>query len=323
VQRSNVDAADCAPLSSPIVQARRLWRCRRGQINRYTAGEASGQHGQDGKSQCGADRAALPGVRGDALHQWDPPTSFRFTGQRHNGYVNLYFMGARQHDPYIARWLSADGIVPSPSNPQSLNRYSYVLGDPLGYVDPSGHHECSPTGACTDDPETPGATHEPGPQGTPLPIAGLPPGPSPVPTPTGYDSEESIHQAYGLIPAWLSNNCPNPWVVGLDSSLTQDVMYDRGMQAFYKAWAAAGYTLPFSYQDTADVRHEGSFLVRFVPGMLVLAREHLWEPLVTASGFGSKTAQGPVDAVGGTVGSLDVIYATDAGDKVLITVQTQ
>jgi hypothetical protein len=29
--------------------------------------------------------------------------------------------------------------VPSPGNPQSLNRYSYVLGNPLKYVDPSGH----------------------------------------------------------------------------------------------------------------------------------------------------------------------------------------
>jgi hypothetical protein len=30
-------------------------------------------------------------------------------------------------------------LVPEPSKPQSLNRYSWVLGNPLRYVDPSGH----------------------------------------------------------------------------------------------------------------------------------------------------------------------------------------
>jgi hypothetical protein len=35
--------------------------------------------------------------------------------------------------------VQADSIVSSPGNPQSLNRYSYCLGNPLVYVDPSGH----------------------------------------------------------------------------------------------------------------------------------------------------------------------------------------
>jgi hypothetical protein len=30
-------------------------------------------------------------------------------------------------------------MVPSPGNPQSLNRYSYGLNNPLKYVDPTGH----------------------------------------------------------------------------------------------------------------------------------------------------------------------------------------
>lgn len=48
-------------------------------------------------------------------------------------------MGAREYDPSLGRWLSADSIVPDPANPQSLNRYSYVSNNPLRYVDPSGH----------------------------------------------------------------------------------------------------------------------------------------------------------------------------------------
>jgi hypothetical protein len=48
-------------------------------------------------------------------------------------------MGAREYDFRLGRWLSADTIVPDPANPQSLNRFSYVLGNPLRYTDPTGH----------------------------------------------------------------------------------------------------------------------------------------------------------------------------------------
>jgi RHS repeat-associated protein len=46
---------------------------------------------------------------------------------------------ARFYDPLIGRFLSADTIVPRPSNPQSLNRFAFVRNNPLKYVDPSGH----------------------------------------------------------------------------------------------------------------------------------------------------------------------------------------
>jgi len=48
-------------------------------------------------------------------------------------------MGARWVDPSLARWLSPDSIVPDPADPQSLNRFSYVGGNPLRYIDPTGH----------------------------------------------------------------------------------------------------------------------------------------------------------------------------------------
>jgi hypothetical protein len=40
--------------------------------------------------------------------------------------------------------------VPGISNPQALNRYSYVLGNPLRYTDPSGHEICDEDGNCHD-----------------------------------------------------------------------------------------------------------------------------------------------------------------------------
>jgi len=40
----------------------------------------------------------------------------------------------------LGRFLSADTIVPSPGNPQSLNRYAYTLNNPVKYTDPTGHY---------------------------------------------------------------------------------------------------------------------------------------------------------------------------------------
>jgi RHS repeat-associated protein len=60
-----------------------------------------------------------------------------FTGQRLDD-TGLYYYGARYYDPTIGRFISPDSIVQSPNNPQSLNRYSYCLNNPLRYTDPTG-----------------------------------------------------------------------------------------------------------------------------------------------------------------------------------------
>ncbi|MFC1953472.1 RHS repeat-associated core domain-containing protein [Chloroflexota bacterium] len=65
------------------------------------------------------------------------PTDKLFTGQRLDG-TGLYYYNARYYDPSIGRFISADIIIPNPSDPQSYNRYAYVLNNPLKFVDPSG-----------------------------------------------------------------------------------------------------------------------------------------------------------------------------------------
>jgi RHS repeat-associated protein len=52
---------------------------------------------------------------------------------------NLYNYDARMYDPVIGRFLSPDTFVQEYTNPQSLNRYSYCINNPLIYIDPSGH----------------------------------------------------------------------------------------------------------------------------------------------------------------------------------------
>jgi len=78
------------------------------------------------------------------------PTTYRFTGQREEATIGLYFYSARWYDPALGRFTQADALVPSPGNPQSLNRYSYVYSNPCRYVDPSGNclpEECPGTAA--------------------------------------------------------------------------------------------------------------------------------------------------------------------------------
>ncbi len=53
--------------------------------------------------------------------------------------IGLIYMNARYYVPGIARFASADTIIPDPASPQQYNRYSYVLGNPIRYSDPTGH----------------------------------------------------------------------------------------------------------------------------------------------------------------------------------------
>ncbi|GEM_PF-3136472 len=68
------------------------------------------------------------------------PTARRFTGQIEDAAIGLYFYNARSYDPSLGRFIQADTMVPSPANPQSLNRYAYTLNNPLRYTDPTGHY---------------------------------------------------------------------------------------------------------------------------------------------------------------------------------------
>jgi RHS repeat-associated protein len=70
----------------------------------------------------------------------DLATDKLFTGQILDD-TGLYYYNARYYDPTIGRFISPDTIIPNPANPQSFNRYSYCLNNPLKYIDPSGYDE--------------------------------------------------------------------------------------------------------------------------------------------------------------------------------------
>lgn len=65
--------------------------------------------------------------------------SRRFTGQVFDAESGLYYYNARFYDPELGRFIQPDDRIPDLRNPQSYNRYSYCLNNPLRYTDPDGH----------------------------------------------------------------------------------------------------------------------------------------------------------------------------------------
>jgi len=78
-----------------------------------------------------------------ALNQQIAITTHGFTGHEHLDGVGLIHMNGRIYDPTLGRFLQADPHIQDPFNSQSLNRYSYVLNNPLTFTDPSGYFSLS------------------------------------------------------------------------------------------------------------------------------------------------------------------------------------
>ena len=94
------------------------------------------------------DALSASGTDGDAYH---------LAGLDHDSESNTDHAQFRQYSPTQGRWLSPDPYSGSYdlTNPQSFNRYAYVLNSPLAAYDPSGLDESNwdlwwmcPSGKC-------------------------------------------------------------------------------------------------------------------------------------------------------------------------------
>jgi RHS repeat-associated protein len=83
------------------------------------------------------------------------PTDRRYTGQREEDSLGLYFYNARWYDPALGRFIQADTIVPGAGNPQAWDRYAYANNNPANSTDPTGHKACDDVdnyGKCITEP---------------------------------------------------------------------------------------------------------------------------------------------------------------------------
>ena len=64
---------------------------------------------------------------------------YDYTGKETDIGTGLDYYGARYYDPTYAQFTQPDIIIQDVYNPQTLNRYSYVLNNPMKYTDPTGN----------------------------------------------------------------------------------------------------------------------------------------------------------------------------------------
>ena len=76
----------------------------------------------------------------------------KFTGQEYDPENELYYYNARYYDPSMGIFTTADTVVPDPGDPLSYNRYMYVRGNPVKYIDPTGNFTTIPPWHCFTGP---------------------------------------------------------------------------------------------------------------------------------------------------------------------------
>ena len=70
----------------------------------------------------------------------DTGTTHKFTGKERDAESGLDNFGARYNSSNLGRFMSPDPLLNSghPANPQTWNRYTYTLNNPLNFLDPTG-----------------------------------------------------------------------------------------------------------------------------------------------------------------------------------------
>ena len=68
--------------------------------------------------------------------------NYKFTGKERDPDMDIDDFGARFYKAGMGRFYSPDPLGGSLADPQTLNKYSYVINNPLRYTDPTGLYVC-------------------------------------------------------------------------------------------------------------------------------------------------------------------------------------
>ena len=86
---------------------------------------------EDGNVLERTDYLPFGGDRLRTTSEVDSDEHYGFTGKELDGETGLYYYGARYYDPLLGRFTSLDPWSGDLLNPQTLNKYSYVINNPL------------------------------------------------------------------------------------------------------------------------------------------------------------------------------------------------
>lgn len=70
--------------------------------------------------------------------------SFGYTSSIYDATPNLYLMGARYYDPNLGRFITQDTWEGNAWDPWTKNLYAYGRGNPVTFIDPTGHASILP-----------------------------------------------------------------------------------------------------------------------------------------------------------------------------------
>ena len=73
-------------------------------------------------------------------------SSYGYTSEYPDGYIELVYLRARHYAPAMGRFLSRDTWSGDVNRPGSLNRWNYVEANPIIFADPSGNTTIRPNG---------------------------------------------------------------------------------------------------------------------------------------------------------------------------------
>jgi RHS repeat-associated protein len=108
-------------------------------INTDANGAVTARHDYHpfGEEVTTSERTAHPEYGDDSIRK-------QFTGYERDNESELDFAENRYYNPGHGRFTTTDPLLESGrlENPQTWNRYVYVLNDPINYVDPDGLYEC-------------------------------------------------------------------------------------------------------------------------------------------------------------------------------------
>lgn len=79
---------------------------------------------------------------GESWYASSTTTKWQFTSYERDAESTLDYAVFRYYASSIGRFMTPDPLGGSIANPQSLNRFAYVLNDPINLFDPFGLGDC-------------------------------------------------------------------------------------------------------------------------------------------------------------------------------------
>ena len=272
------------------------------------------------ETNCAYDPFGVPMMGGNVYNP------YQFTGEAWDADVELLYLRARYYQPEVGRFVTKDPWAGDVWRPSTLSGYTYIDSNPTSYMDPSGLEGWGPGGLFPEISPGPAPPEYLETLLMLLPIVPQDPLRSTLLLPhyqlwemflywrTGHSpiAAANLSKIMGYI--WFRQLGAEEYHFGPQHSLTQEVMSSPNLARFRVQWAkptalgGGGYQLPYWWwgdriEDTMYLGKYDDTVVEMLAHNMVMFGA-MW-------GYGSWGAEGPINTIGGHLGSLDYVYVED------------